>query len=111
MIKSAKSWILRLSVGKAQEQQLVSWKDKKQIQKGAEEGGGVQREGGTGGGTAQPFGTQLASILAKETFLAFHHFLGKELQVLESHECSLSFHNNSVYYRSLWVWFDVLVIS
>lgn len=102
MIESAKSCILWLSVGKAQEQQLVAWKDKKQTQKGAEEGGGVQSGDGTGGGTAQPFGPQLASIVAENE---------KELQVLESHECSLSFHSNSANYRFLWVWFDVLVIS
>lgn len=65
MIKSAKSWILWLSVGKAQEQQLVAWKDKEQLQEGAEEGGGGQSGDGTGGGTAQPFGAQLASIVAE----------------------------------------------
>lgn len=63
MIKSAKSWILWLRAGKAQEQQSVSWKNKKQIQKGAEQDG-VAQNGERAGETVQTFGTQLALIIA-----------------------------------------------
>lgn len=74
----------------------MAWKDKERCRREQRKVEGFRVE------TAQPFGTQLASIAADTE---------RELQVLESHECSLSFHRNSAYCRFLWVWFDVLIIS